>query len=93
MQPSHSACCAAACLLPTLPASLPLHPAGLTLQLLLFPEMKRQSRGSAAPRKPNLPKVSITDNVFELRRAFKEAEHMGQQQAAKDAKRQSQDDK
>ena len=84
------------CLPPTLPARLPAspsRPAGLTLQLLLFPEMDRQSRGSAGPRKPNLPKVSVTDNVFELRRAFKEAEHMGQQQAAKDAKRQSQDDK
>ena len=53
---------------------------GLTIQLLLDPEYGREQAGSNK-QAPKLPKVSVTDDVFALRRAFQEAERMGQQQA------------
>lgn len=68
----------------TLPA------AGLALQLLFFPDSLKQD---GVPRKkaPSLPKVSVTDSVFEMRKAFQEAERLGQAQARKDIARQSRD--
>lgn len=59
---------------------------GLTVQLLLFPESGGED-SSSRPRAAPLPKVSSTDDVFALRRAFQEAERMGQQEAQKDLKR------
>ncbi|EFN54291.1 expressed protein [Chlorella variabilis] len=60
--------------------------AGLTIQLLLFPESGREE-GGTGKRAPQLPKVSVTDDVFALRRAFQEAERMGQQQAQKEIRK------
>lgn len=67
---------------------MPRMRAGLTIQLLLFPETRREE---ARPRaRPQLPKLSVTDDVSSLRRAFEEAERMGQQQARKDIRRSQQ---
>lgn len=77
---------------PTQPARLLSKPqvshpaAGLTIQLLLFPESGREE-GGTGKRAPQLPKVSVTDDVFALRRAFQEAERMGQQQAQKEIRK------
>lgn len=65
--------------------------AGLSIQLLLFGDS--DARGSSSRSKAAaLPKVSVTDDVFALRRAFEEAERMGKQQAEKEIKRGSRDE-
>jgi uncharacterized membrane protein len=56
------------------------------VQLLLFPESGADG-APARPRIPTLPRVSLTDDLSDLRRAFDEAERMGRQQAAKDLQR------
>lgn len=56
------------------------------MQLLLFPESGTDG-AAARPRTPRLPRVSLTDDLSDLRRAFDEAERMGKQQAAKDLQR------
>ncbi|PSC73526.1 hypothetical protein C2E20_3519 [Micractinium conductrix] len=65
--------------------------AGLTIQLLLFPE-SAQEGGPRKRRADPLPKLNVTDNIYDLRRAFAEAERMGKQQAEKEIKRASRDD-
>ena len=65
-----------------------LRPAGLSVQLLLYPDsLKNQADDDddALPKGPQLPKVGITAKPEELRAAFREAERMGKQEGAKDA--------
>ncbi len=50
----------------------------MTIQLLLFPELDNDG----APRRQQepadkLPDVSVTDDIFAIRRAFQEAEKQG----------------
>lgn len=57
--------------------------AGLMLQLILFPDSLDESRTAAPkPAVEKLPDVSVTDDIFAIRRAFKEAERQGQRSAA-----------
>lgn len=72
---------------PCLPVS-----AGLSIQLLLFGDSDAGSSSSRGSKAAVLPKVSVTDDVFALRRAFQEAERLGKQQAEKDIKRASRDE-
>lgn len=52
----------------------------LSVQLLLFPDSLASTR-APNPKAERLPSVSVTDNIFDLRRAFEEAEAQGRRQA------------
>lgn len=56
-------------------------PAGLTLQLLIAPDSLAED--DKGPRPERLPSVSLTDDIFSVRRAFQEAEEMGRRESAR----------
>lgn len=63
--------------------------AGLSVQLLLFPDSLKDvaddDDASALPKGPQLPKVGITSKPEEMRAAFRMAERIGKQEGEKDA--------
>lgn len=88
--------CRAALQPPAMHPSPPTHlptpppPAGLGIQLLLSPDsLDRQ--GSAKRKGPALPRLSVTDSVLDTRRAFAEAERLGQAEASKELARRARD--
>jgi len=58
--------------------------AALGVQLIVDPEGVSSSGGRRRGQEDRLPDVKITDDLFAIRRAFKEAEEMGRRRAAKD---------
>ncbi|KXZ56700.1 hypothetical protein GPECTOR_1g630 [Gonium pectorale] len=60
--------------------------AGLSVQLLLFPDSVQQEdeeeQEDASSRGPQLPKVRITSNPKDLRAAFNEAERLGKAESS-----------
>lgn len=68
----------------------PCPPAGLGIQLLLFPDSLSQ-QGSGKRKAAALPRLSVTASVLDTRRAFAEAERMGQAEASKELARRSRD--
>ncbi len=56
---------------------MPSH-SGLTIQLLLFPNSLDEDGPRRKVDKDRLPSVSVTDDIFAVRRAFEQAERMGQ---------------
>ena len=65
----------------TLQSNLSHASVGLGMQLLLFGPESLKNNSAPKPQAELLPKVSVTDDIFELRRAFEEAERMGKKQA------------
>ena len=61
--------------------------AGLSVQLLIFPDSlkKEEERARVATGEPQLPKVSLTSNPEEVRRAFDAAERIGKAKAKSEA--------
>lgn len=68
----------------------PPSPAGLGVQVLLFPDSVAGAGGTKR-KAAALPRVSVTDSVLDMRRAFAEAERLGQAEAAKELARRSRD--
>ena len=68
-----------------------MYGAGLSIQMLFDPEALKEDEADRAARRaaseaagPQLPKVGITANPAELRRAFDSAENMGKREGAKE---------
>lgn len=60
--------------------------ASLGIALILVPDWVQNENGRSnvsGKRQPELPKVKVTDDIFAIRRAFKEAEEMGRNQEKK----------
>ena len=51
----------------------------LGIQMALDPESVRENASGKLPKGQKLPNVKATDDIFSIRRAFKEAEQMGKQ--------------
>lgn len=59
----------------------------LGVQLLIFPDSLAEQEGrKPAEDKFRLPKVSISSDYGDIKRAFKEAEELGRRQAEKERK-------
>lgn len=57
------------------------------MQVLIDPAYGRDDGSGRRKRAPALPRVSVTDNVFELRKAFQEAERLGKADAEKEIRK------
>ncbi|KAL4534899.1 hypothetical protein Ndes2526A_g05764 [Nannochloris sp. 'desiccata'] len=60
--------------------------ASLGIALIVAPDWVNNGPQSQKKQEQKLPKVNITDDIFTLRRAFKEAEEMGRRNAEKENK-------
>jgi len=60
--------------------------ASLGIALIVAPDWVNNGPQSSKKQERTLPKVNITDDIFTLRRAFKEAEDMGRRSAEKENK-------
>ena len=59
--------------------------ASLGTALVVAPDwVKATERGREVVKKEKLPDVKVTDDIFSLRRAFKEAEEMGRRSAERE---------
>ncbi len=56
----------------------------LGIALIVAPDWVNNGPQSKKKQENKLPKVNITDDIYTLRRAFKEAEEMGRRNAEKE---------